>query len=417
MVCGVVMRRLYRRPAAWVFGVATILLTTALVVGPDLLSAPGPSGATTSPQGRGHRPVSSADEVSVTSGHCVPSWAARTAGPVVFRIDDRTTKPGEIYLFNPYSGVTVARGALHPGGVTTLSLRLTVGRYQWSCALQGQSEHSSSIVTVRPVSIIGPAGPMVMVPVTSQQVSGAIASYRAYVTSELSLEATQVALLQAAIAGGQLPAARTAWLTAHLTWHRIGGAYDAFGDLGLSIDGTADRLQDGVFSPQFTGFHKVEMDLWQNDDLTTAATDTAVLLVDVKELAVQFPGESIPATELPLRTHEILEDALRDELSGDDDYGSGTDMASVEADVDGTRELLSLLAPLLATRAPDLEATVTTELNTLDTALAAAQVDGQWVAVTQVPLGQREQVDGAIGNALESLDLVPELLQVVGATT
>jgi high-affinity iron transporter len=132
---------------------------------------------------------------------------------------------------------------------------------------------------------------------------------------------------------------------------------------------------------------------------------------------VQFPSESIPATELPLRTHEILEDALRDELSGDDDYGSGTDMASVEADVDGTRELLKLLAPLLQSRAPDLVATVTTDLNTLDTALAATQVDGQWVAVTQVPIGQREQVDGAIGNALETLDLVPELLQVVGATT
>lgn len=417
MVCGVVMRRLYRRPAAWVFGVATILLTTALVVGPDVLSAPGPSGATTAPLGRGVRLVSSADGLSVTTGHCVPGWTARTAGPVVFRIDDGSDKPGEVYLFNPYSGVTVAHGALHPGAVTTLSLRLKVGRYQWSCALRGQPDRSSSIATVRPVTINGPAGPMVMVPVTSQQVAGAIGSYRAYVTSELSLETSQVALLQAAIAGGQLAAARTAWLTAHLTWHRIGGAYDAFGNLGLSIDGTADRLQDGVFSPQFTGFHKVEMDLWQTNDLSTAATDSATLLVDVKELAVQFPSESIPATELPLRTHEILEDALRDELSGDDDYGSGTDMASVEADVDGTRELLTLLTPLLRPRAPDLVSTVTTELDALDTALAATQSDGQWVAVTQVPLAQREQVDGAIGNALETLDLVPELLHVVGSTT
>jgi high-affinity iron transporter len=197
----------------------------------------------------------------------------------------------------------------------------------------------------------------------------------------------------------------------------MGGAFDAFGNLGLSIDGTADRLQDGVTSAQFTGFHKVEMDLWQNDNLMEAASDTATLLGDVKELAVQFRSVAIPATELPLRTHEILEDALRDELSGDDDYGSGTDMASVEADVDGTRELLSLLAPLLSQRAPGLDSTVTSELNTLDTALAATQVNGQWVAVTAVPLAEREQVDGAIGGALETLDLVPELLQVVGSTT
>jgi iron uptake system EfeUOB component EfeO/EfeM len=247
--------------------------------------------------------------------------------------------------------------------------------------------------------------------------AGPIASYRAYVTRQLSLESVQVRALETAIATGQLTAARAAWLTAHLTWHRIGGAYDAFGNLGLGIDGTADRLQDGVTSPQFTGFHKVEMDLWLTADLPAATADTATLLGDVDELAVQFPGESIPATELPLRTHEILEDALRDELSGDDDYGSGTDMASVEADVDGTRELLGLLAPLLDQRAPDLLSTATAQLDTLDAALAATETGGQWVTVTDVPLAEREQVDGAIGNVLETLALVPELLQVLGATT
>ena len=92
-------------------------------------------------------------------------------------------------------------------------------------------------------------------------------------------------------------------------------------------------------------------------------------------------------------------------------------MASVEADVDGTRKLLALLAPLLRARAPDLMATVTTQLDTLDGALAAAQVGGQWVAVDQVPLAQREPVDGAIGAALETLALVPGLLHLVGSTT
>jgi iron uptake system EfeUOB component EfeO/EfeM len=226
-----------------------------------------------------------------------------------------------------------------------------------------------------------------------------------------------VQALGAAIAGRQLAAARAAWLTAHLTWHRIGGAYDAFGDLGTAIDGTAGGLLGGTPSAQFTGFHKVELDLWQSDDLTAAAGDTTVLLDDVHELSTKFPTEAIPATELPLRTHEILEDALRDELSGDDDYGSGTDMASVEADVDGTRELLTLLTPVLRPRAPQLVSTATTELNRLDSALAATQSGGQWVAVTRVPWAQSEHVDASIGAVLEVLALVPALLQVVGSTT
>jgi len=142
-----------------------------------------------------------------------------------------------------------------------------------------------------------------------------------------------------------------------------------------------------------------------------------VLAADVHALARRFPHQPIPATELPLRTHEILEDALRDELSGEDDYGSGTDAATVEADVDGTRELLSLLTPLLDARAPRLVATVAAQLDRLDTALSAAPSGGRWVAVTAMPTLPREQVDGSIGNVLETLALVPYLLQIVGSTT
>ena len=92
-------------------------------------------------------------------------------------------------------------------------------------------------------------------------------------------------------------------------------------------------------------------------------------------------------------------------------------MASVEADVDGTRELLTILAPFLATRAPDLTSTATAQLDRLDAALGDTQANGQWVAATLVPLAQRQQVNGAMGAVLEVLALVPELLQVEGSTS
>jgi high-affinity iron transporter len=102
-------------------------------------------------------------------------------------------------------------------------------------------------------------------------------------------------------------------------------------------------------------------------------------------------------------------------LSGDDDYGSGTDMASVEADVEGERVLLQILTPLLNERAPDLVPRVTAQLDRLDAALAATQQNGQWVAVAQVPLAQRQQVDGAMGAALEILAVIPDIMPVTGS--
>jgi high-affinity iron transporter len=56
------------------------------------------------------------------------------------------------------------------------------------------------------------------------------------------------------------------------------------------------------------------------------------------------------------------------------------------------------------------------QLNRLDVALAATMQDGRWVAVSQVPLSEREQVDGAIGAALEILAVIPDIMPVVGST-
>jgi hypothetical protein len=78
----------------------------------------------------------------------------------------------------------------------------------------------------------------------------------AYVDQLLNALHTQVATLVATVIAGDLAGAKSAWLTAHLTWLKIGqddGAYGAFGELGPAIDGTAAGLVLGIADPHFTG--------------------------------------------------------------------------------------------------------------------------------------------------------------------
>ena len=48
---------------------------------------------------------------------------------------------------------------------------------------------------------------------------------------------------------------------------------------------------------------------------------------DVNALLAWWPTQQIPLSDLGLRTHEILENALEFQLTGHDDYGSGTTLA------------------------------------------------------------------------------------------
>ena len=107
--------------------------------------------------------------------------------------------------------------------------------------------------------------------------------------------------------------------------------------------------------------------------------------------------------DMGLRTHEILENALEFQLSGHDDYGSGSTLATTEANVQGTFELLNLLRPLLVPRDPQLTA-VTTALDTLQTVLLGQQrPGGQWTPVADLSATTHERIDAACDEALTEL--------------
>jgi hypothetical protein len=252
---------------------------------------------------------------------------------------------------------------------------------------------------------------------------GPMNTYRTrYVLKELATVRLDLTALAAAISAGDLAEAQSDWLTAHLAWLDIGqddGAYGCFGTLGGEIDGTAAGLVGGTASPQFTGFHKVELDLWTDGSLSAAAADTATLQQLVRTVITTPIETFLPASQAGianwvLRPHEILEDALRDTLTGDDDYGSGTGLASVTADVSAVSELLDLLAPVLDPLAPHLIARANGQLSAILAAVDQTQVNGSWVAVSDLPTVARERVDAAVGAALETLAPIPDLLTSTG---
>jgi high-affinity iron transporter len=251
--------------------------------------------------------------------------------------------------------------------------------------------------------------------VTERDLAGPVAAYRDYVAPQLAQLATQVSALRAAVAAGNLAAARAAWLDAALTWERVGAAYGSFGDLGDAIYGLPDGLPKGVADPGFTGLHRIEYGLWHGQGAAQLLPVIDHLTADLATLRGKLPELTVDPADLPLRAHEILEDALRDHLSGATDQGAGAGYAQTYADLAGTRVVLDELAPLINARRPDLLPTAKTQMDALQQALLATQQGGAWtLSPTTAPLATRQRVNAAIGALLETLAPVPDLLEVRG---
>ncbi|MFE0458703.1 iron uptake transporter permease EfeU [Kitasatospora sp. NPDC058965] len=357
----------------------------------------------------GKRAAAGTVTVSDAQADCGKGFNTPQPGRQTFQMHNAGSKTSEVYLVNPATNAVYGEiEGLAPGTTRPLTATIGSGDLAWRCVPTG-----GDAVTSASVHVSGGQAVKAVLPVSEDDLKGPLDQYKAYVNGGLAELLTLTQKLQADVHGGDLAAARADWLTAHLKYSSLGAAYGTFADLDKKINGRADGLPDGVADKDFTGFHRVEYGLWHGQgaaDLTPAADQ---LTADVADLVQKFPGQDFDPTDLPLRTHEILENTLQFELTGDTDEGSGTNLATAQANTAGTRELLTVLQPLIEQRSPELLATVNAGMKRLGDLLAAAhRADGSWTPVQQLDARTRMQLNGTTGQLLEDLAPIPDLLEI-----
>ena len=337
--------------------------------------------------------------LSINSAKCGGHWQA-SPGMHTFVVKNDAGAAAEVNLINPANNAVYGLlEAIGPNTSGTIQVVLGSGRYALQCVIEDIDPFTGPAVQI-PGHVKGTPG---IVPVTDNDLLKPEQEYHAYVTIGLSQLAAQVKTLAADVTAGRLGAAKAAWLTAHLTYERLGAAYGTFGDFDGEIDGRADGLTGGVHDPGFTGFYRIEYGLWHGQSAKELTNPAAQLAGYVQSLVKAFPDLEIDLLDIGLRTHEILENAVQFQLSGHDDYGSGTTLATTLANITGTRELLTILHPLLVTRYTAL-AQVYIWLTRLSALLNAQHhPDGSWTPVSKLSTTAREQIDAAAGQALTEL--------------
>jgi iron uptake system EfeUOB component EfeO/EfeM len=259
----------------------------------------------------------------------------------------------------------------------------------------------------------GAPPPPDLVPLPAAAFDGPIARYRVYAEGQLTAMLHQLSGLRNALGANRRAAARAAWEGAYADYLHLGAVYGEFGELNRAIDGTPGGLPGGVGDPRFTGLHRLELGLWQGSAPPRRLLGVAgELAADVRLLQRRLPGEQITPLEYATRTHEILEDAIRDLLSGVDVPWSRAGVLATAAGVDATEELIATLRPLLDGREDAIEV-VDSSLLRLDRVLASLRSSdrGRWPTLEQLSQNQTELLDGAVGGAAEALDEVPGALE------
>ncbi len=346
--------------------------------------------------------------VEVSRSDCGSSWRPAAAGEQVLRLRNTDSSAGEVQVvgLGTHQGLVYADvEPFGPGTSVDLDVPLAGGRYALACLME-----DSAPVTGPPRTISGHgAGTPGVRILTQSQLVPATQRYERWLRRQLGPLVRDSHRLRAAAEGMDLHAARTAWLNAHLDYQRLGAAYDAFGGLGDAIDGLPAGLPGGTSNHAWTGFHRVELDLWGGRARRLRA-DVTALDRAVSRLPLLVRSTQLDPLTLTLRAHEISENALQLQLTGKDDFGSHTDLESVRAELVGTRAVLSALAEPLDSRVHDA-AGIRSALDR--TLVAFTQATRTWahVPVSELSQGQREHLDAALDLVTQRLAAIPATLE------
>ena len=343
-------------------------------------------------------PSQPANMITVSDQQCGGTWHLAKPGWYTFEINNQGVNGAEVDLINPANGAIYAEiENTGPGTTTPMALNVGSGKYAFLCLFSDSNPFAGPTVTVAGDVKGTPA----VLPITSNDLLPLATEYHKDLEAGIKVLATDTDALQAAVESGNVTAAKRDWLTAHFQYETLGDAYGAFGNYDSEINGRADAV--GVNSPQWTGFYRLEYGLWHGQSTAELTPVAKTLDNDVHELLAWWPGQQIGLTGLGRRAHEQIENAVEFQLTGHDDYGSGTTLASTVASIQASRVLLGLLQPLLTPRDPGLPQ-LYTDLDTLQGLLEKERLpSGWWVPVSALPTQTREQIDAACDQALQDL--------------
>jgi iron uptake system component EfeO len=384
-----------RRPDLSTVGLTAVVV--ALIAAIAVVHANTPSSQ---PAAASSGPNLPPNTLTVSQSDCGGNWTEPKSGPQNLVIANVGGAPAEADLVNVANGQVL--GEIEGLGINTSeTMRVTLGpgAYALRCLIEDVDPIMGPTVHVTGSGTSNPG----VVPVTAADLLDPLKQYQAYVIAGVADLVTKTDALQAAVHGGNLDAARTAWLPAHLAYERLGAAYDAFGDYDGEINGTTAGLPDGVQDANFTGFHRVEYGLWHGESAAALTGPADALDGYVHGLRNDLPQMETAPLDIGLRAHEIMENTLQFEFTGKTDYGSGTNLATALANVQGDQEVVSVLRPLLTTRYPGLSQ-VDKWTSRLQTLLQAQQhLDGSWTPVSQLSSLNREQLNAALSELIEQL--------------
>jgi iron uptake system component EfeO len=336
--------------------------------------------------------------VEATDTECSVGRTTAPAGTIEFTVSNKGSKVNEFYLLGEGDQVLGEVENVTPGLSRSFHVEVAEpGTYTTACkpGMKGEGLRGEFTVT----------GSTADAKDVDEKLTAAVEKYETYVGAQSDELLARTTEFVRAVKAGKVEEAKKLYPVARGPWERIEPVAESFGDLDPMIDGREDVALEGM---AFTGYHRLEKDLWVDGLQPDTGTIADKLLVDVKAIVAKAKAVELNPLQLANGSKALLDEVATGKITGEEDRYSHTDLYDFDENYRGCKDAIDALRPALKERDPELLKTIDARFKDLDAALDQHRTDDGFRLYTE--LGQDDVKELTV-----RLDAVSEQVAKVAA--
>ncbi|GAB4586162.1 iron uptake system protein EfeO [Nocardia sp. IFM 10818] len=330
--------------------------------------------------------------VTATDSSCEVSKQEVPAGHITLAVENKGEKVTEVYLLYPDDRIVTERENIGPGTKAEITAEVAAGEYVIACkpGMKGDGIRQQ-------VRATGDGVPAQRDP----RLDAAVAAYRGYVQQQADETLPLVQTFVAAIEKGDIAAARQAYAPSRIGWERTEPVAESFGDIDPKVDVREDGLEEGQ---EWTGWHRLEKALWQDNKIGQEEQDLARRLVtDLQDWQQRVGTAEITPTGMANGAKELLDEVATGKVTGEEERYSHTDLVDFHANVEGAQKSYELLKPVVAESDPALVTELDKQFAALYALLAVHRAGDGFVSYDKVGDAERKTLSDGVNALAEPL--------------
>ncbi|MEV6986529.1 iron uptake system protein EfeO [Sphaerisporangium sp. NPDC051017] len=336
--------------------------------------------------------------VAASDTECKVSTTALPAGTSTFQVTNGGSKVTEFYVYAAGDRVMGEVENIVPGLTREVIVELPAGAYETACkpGMIGKGIRN-------PLKVSGTAASLS----DDAQLAQAAKDYGRWVKSQTDTLLVKTQEFVDAVKAGDVDKAKTLYPIARTYWERIEPVAESFGDLDPAIDAREDAIEPGA---EWTGFHRIEKDLWDTKDISKDGPIADKLMADVKKIVDRANSEPLSPLKLATGAKGLLDEVATVKMTGEEDRYSHTDLWDFAANLEGSKGAIAALRPVLTERDPALVTTLDEKFAAAEGTLGKHRSGDGWKLHTELSKADLKELSDSINALAEPISKVAAVI-------